>query len=437
MTKARLLVMALVLLTLLSSFIKNLTGTVGIPNVMPAIRDPLLIGLAFYGIGRLNFFASRKWALLLGSVLAFALPYIFIAMFEDRAIVGLYYLRLYILPFLFFVGALGIMEGAFQPELRRGLLRFFIYWNNVLLIVALAIYALLQTTPSIRTSLFGPDLLPSAWYISGGTWMRMGLPMSGPNTLGLVFALNAFFFIAILLTQRPWLQATSVPPGKILLSALLAIAGLMLSFSRSSMLILIVAIPLVLLLPGILNFQKLLKVVFIALVMVAILLMLGLVVDEASNGFITRWIELNTSFKDPSMLGHFRSIEDAIDKLHEYMLWGYNKGTVGPKAIIFTGVANHVENSFLAIFYDMGIIFGTVYWIAVATLFATGYRHRLQLILLFGFFPACFLLPYVFESDALIYFAFVYLALGTVAVTSTALTGSTRLTPLHPSQGVV
>lgn len=414
MTKARLLVMALVLLTLLSSFIKTLTGTVGIPNVMPAIRDPLLIGLAIYGIGRLNFFSSRKWPLLWACIFGFALPYLFIAMFEDRAMVGLYYLRLYILPFLFFIGALGVMGGTSQTELRRGLLRFFIYWNSVLLIVSLAIYALLQTTPAIRTTLFGPDLLPSAWYISGGTWMRMGLPLSGPNTLGLVFALNAFFFLTILLTQKPLLQEANVSNRTVLLSALLAICGLMLSFSRSSMLLLMLGLPLVLVMPGVMNFQKFLKFTLIALTMLAIVLVFGLVADEFSDGYILRWITLNTSFQDPSMLGHFRSIDDAIEKFHQYMLWGYDKGTVGPKAIIFTGVANNVENSFLAIFYDMGLFFGAIYWLAVASLFATGYHHRLQFILLISFFPPCFLLPYVFEADALIYFGFVYIALGSV-----------------------
>lgn len=414
MSKATLLVIALVLLTLLSSFIKTLFGTVGLPNIMPALRDPLLLGLAFYGIGRLDFFSSRKWNVLLGATLGFVVPYLFIAMLEDRAVVGFYYIRLYLLPFVFFIGTLGLFNGTEQSKIPHSLLRFLVYWNNLLFAAAAAIYALLQTVPSMRATLFGPDLLPSAWYISGGTWMRMGLPLSGPNTLGLVFALNAFFFLGLLLTQKVLLQRLHVSPRTVLLSALLAVAGLLLSFSRSSLLLLIVAMPLFMLTPGVLTFTTFLKVTFLGLFMLGLLLVMALVVDEASNGFITRWVVLNTSLSDPSMVGHLRSISDAMDKLHVYMLWGYPKGTVGPKAIMFTGIANNVENSFLAVIYDMGLFLGAIYGLAVAALLATGYRNRLQLILLLSFFPPCFLLPYVFEADALIYFSFIYLTLGTL-----------------------
>jgi len=141
---------------------------------------------------------------------------------------------------------------------------------------------------------------------------------------------------------------------------------------------------------------------------------LALFVDETSDGFVTRWIVLNTSFSDPSMLGHFRSIADAMDKLHEYILWGYPKGTVGPKAAIFTGLTNSVENSFLAVLYDMGLPIGVTYSIAVVTLLATGYHNRYQLVLLASFLPPFFLLPYVFEIDVQIYFAFVFLAVGSI-----------------------
>lgn len=414
MSRAITWVIALVLFTLFSSFIKTLLGTVGLPNVMPALRDPLLIGLSIYGIGRLDFFASRIWPLLLACIFGFMVPYIFIAMIEDRAFVGLYYMRLYLLPFIFFIGTLGILKCAEPHDLQRGLLRFFIYWNNILFAVAVVIYTLLQSTPSVRATLFGPDLLPSAWYISGGTWMRMGLPLSGPNTLGLIFALNSFLFLSVVLTQKELPQRLQISSRTLVLSAFLAISGLLLSFSRSSMLLLIVATPLIMMTPGVMSFTKMLKVTFIGLVMLCLMLVLALVVDEFSNGYVTRWVVLNTSLSDPSMMGHWRSITDAIDKFHEYMAWGYPKGTVGPKSVIFTGITNNVENSFLAVIYDMGLFFAAIYGLAVATLLATGYRNRLQLILLMSFFPPCFLLPYVFEADVLIYFAFVYLVLGTL-----------------------
>jgi len=414
MNKARLLMISLVLLTLIGSFLKTLFGTVGLPNVMPAVRDPLLIGLAFYGIGKLDFFSSRKWLIFLAATLTFVFPYLLIAMLEDRALIGLYYIRLYVLPFLFFIGALGILGNSEDIDVRRSLLRFFIYWNNLLFIVAASIYALLQSEPSIRATLFGPDLLPTAWYISGGTWMRMGLPLSGPNTLGLVFALNAFLFFGLLITQKTGLNQLNISTKSVLLAALLAVGGLLLSFSRSSMLLLFVALPLFMMTPGVMTFNKFFTFAFVGTLMLALLAALALFVDETSDGFVTRWIVLNTSFSDPSMLGHFRSIADAMDKLHEYILWGYPKGTVGPKAAIFTGLTNSVENSFLAVLYDMGLPIGVTYSIAVVTLLATGYHNRYQLVLLASFLPPFFLLPYVFEIDVQIYFAFVFLAVGSI-----------------------
>lgn len=414
MSRTNILVIGLVLLTLLSSFVKTLFESVGIPNVLPAIRDPLLIGLTLYGIGKLDFFSSKKWLLLFGSLLVFVSSYLFIAMIEDRAFVGLYYIRIYLLPILFFIGAFGIFNHSKEARFENKLLNFLIYWNALLLATSVTLYVILQNVPTIRTTLFGHDLLPTAWYISGGTWMRMGLPLSGPNTLGLVFALNAFVFLGIMITQKDSQHSLHIKPSTLLFSAILAIAGLMLSFSRSSMLILFVSIPLFILFPGVMTFNKFFKYSFVGLSVLTLLVVFSLIVDEFSDGFVTRWVVLNTSFSDPSMLGHFTSITDALDKLHEYALWGYPKGTVGPKSVIFTGITNNVENSFLAVAYDMGLIFAAVYGVAVAALLSIGYKNRLQLVLLIGFFPPCFLLPYVFEADALIYFAFIYLLLGVI-----------------------
>ena len=91
------------------------------------------------------------------------------------------------------------------------------------------------------------------------------------------------------------------------------------------------------------------------LVLLGVLMVAGLIVDQVSDGYVTRWVELNAKGKDPSMIGHARSIEDAINKFDEYALVGYPRGTVGPKAIIFTGVVNNVENSLLGLLYDMGL----------------------------------------------------------------------------------
>jgi hypothetical protein len=407
-----LLLLALVLLTTLSSFVKSLLDNIGLPNLTLVVREPLMLGLAIYGASKLDLFSSKQWAALIAAVMAFAVPYLVIAMAEDRALIGLYYLRIYLYPFLFFVGCLGILSLHREDLLRNSLLRFLMHWNTALFVIAVALYVLLQVTPALKTSLIGPEPLPSAWYISGGTWMRMGLPMVGPNTLGLIFALHAFVFISVLLTRKTFLQPLNVANRALFMSTLLALLGLMLTFSRSSMLLLIFGLPLILFMPKVLNFSRFFGIGASSLGMLLVVVLIGLVVDQTSDGYIGRWIGLNTSFNDPSMQGHASSIDDALRDAHEYMAWGYPKGSVGPKSVIFSSITNNVESSFLSVFYDMGFLFGMFYWMAVFVLYLTGYRNRLQAFVAWGFLFPCLLLPYVFEPDVLIYFSFVYLLLG-------------------------
>lgn len=414
MTRPIFFLLALLVLTSLGSFLKILFGVAGIPNLIPVLRDPLLLAVFVYGVSKLDFFKSRKWQFLILLLTLFSAVYVFFSLFEDRTVVGLYYLRFYLLPFLFFVGALGIIATDTSIESNRVLIRFLVWWNTLLFVAALAIYVVLQVAPTLRPIVFGNDLLPTAWYISGGIWMRMGLPASGPNTLGLLFALNAFVFSSLLLLKRTKGSDAVATTLTITLSIFVALIGLVLTFSRSSMLILIIAFPLFMLLPGILSFSSFFKLSVVVCAMLILVILAGVAADVASDGYVTRWVELNMSMRDPSMLGHLRSITDAADKFYEYVLGGYPRGTVGPKAIIFTGVANNVENSLLAILYDMGLILGGVFILATALLYSFGYTCRVQLILLIGFAAPCMLLPYVFEPDALIYFAFIYLLLGIV-----------------------
>lgn len=406
------LLLCLVLLTALGSFAKSLLDSVGLPNLLLALREPLMLGLAIYGISKLNLFESKQWVALIVAVTAFAVPYLVTAMVQDRAVVGLYYLRIYLYPFLFFLGCLGIFSSQPKDLVRNALLRFLVRWNAVLFVISVALYVLIQTTPALTGALIGPEPLPSAWYISGGTWMRMGLPMVGPNTLGLIFSLHAFVFISVLLTRETLMQPINVSNRSLLMATMLALLGLMLTFSRSSMLLLIFGLPLVLCMHGVLNFSRFFGVGASSMGMLLLIVLIGLVVDQTSDGYIGRWISLNTSMSDPSMQGHFSSIDEAIAGAHEYMAWGYPKGSVGPKAVFFSSTTNNVESSFFGVFYDMGLVGGMFYWMSVLILYLTGYRSRLQAVLAWGFLFPCFLLPYVFEPDVLIYFSFMYLLLG-------------------------
>ncbi|MFX8616645.1 hypothetical protein ABTM15_20485, partial [Acinetobacter baumannii] len=67
--------------------------------------------------------------------------------------------------------------------------------NVILVLMALVLYGYVQTFPDQRIKLFGSALLPSAWFISGGTFMRMGLPFTSPNSLGIYAAIMLLLFL--------------------------------------------------------------------------------------------------------------------------------------------------------------------------------------------------------------------------------------------------
>lgn len=412
MNTAFFFIAALVFLTLFSSFIKTLSGTVGLPNVMPALRDPMLALLFFYGVSKLNFYKSRLWPITIACLFLFIISYLGSALFENSIAVGLYYIRIYFLPIAFFIAYLGILNTQSKVSAEHFLVRLIVIFNNSLFFVALTIYILLQATPSLRNTLFGAELLPTAWYISGGTWMRMGLPLSSPNTLGIVFAINAFFLLSLLTANELTSTNSKIKKSSLLTALLLATFGLLLSFSRSSMLLVIFATPFLLTIYGSFTFKKLGKTLFLGFIGLFLITTLAIVVDKLSDGYVERWILLNTSLKDPSMLGHASSIQEALENIDEYIYWGYPKGTVGAKAAMFGGVAKNVENSFLAVVYDMGLFIAIPYALGVLSLLALGFRVAQQAILVASFCIPCFLLPYVFEADALVYFCFMYLSLG-------------------------
>lgn len=413
MKRAVFVMWTVVILSVLAAFVKQLGAISGVPNVLPALRDPLIIGLAIWAAGRLNLLASKRWALLIALLSAFAVSYIAVAMVEDKLFAGLYYLRVYLLPIVFFVGVLGTFSVAPSRTVVQSL-RILLYWNAVLAAAALSLYGLMQVVPSTRFTLIGPGLLPDAWYISGGVWMRMGLPATSPNALGLVCALNAFVFAVMLL--RPADVGTREPGVSRVALALglgVALVALVMTFSRSSLLLLLVSVPLLLVVSGAMTLERLFKLGLAGLALLGLLVAALMVADVISDGYVTVWLHLNTRFQDPSMGGHASSVRDALENFAEYAFWGYPKGTVGPLAVLFNGVVgNNVENSLLGLLYDMGVLVGAVYVLAVAVLFSMAYRHPVQWPLLIGFSVPWMLLPHIFSSDAMMYFAFVYVLTG-------------------------
>lgn len=404
----------IVVISILGSFIKTLIGIIGIGNFVPILRDIFILGLFVYGFLNLKKTTATRTSSGMLVALVFMILYLTVAVVTNEIVAGIYYLRIYLIPFLFYVGALGILNSRKNPGKYIVYLKFIINFNFLLFLASLAIYVFLEINPHFRIIFFGTDYLPSAWFISGGTWMRMGLPATGPNTLGIIFSFNAFLFITIHLKKQKFSQNLIISNKLLLLSIFTSLLGLMLTFSRSSMLLLLVSVSILIASRGVMTSRIFKKYYLIFFPMAVLLSSIIFFIDKWSGGYLSVWLTLNKKFSDPSIVGHFSSINNAINNFNEYLLWGYPKGTVGPKAEIFHGVLHNVENTFLSVLYDMGIFAGLFYFATVILFYASGYKNKFQLFLVVGFLPPLFLLPYVFEIDVLIYFSYIYIYLGLI-----------------------
>jgi hypothetical protein len=395
-------------LSVLGQFSKTLLRLANVPNIIPLIRDGVTFGLAFYGLSRINLFESKRiiWGIFLMIVVFYI--YGITAFFQDQHFAGLYYIRLYALPVLFLLSVYGVI-GSMDSKAITHSVRIVLLFNILLVIFAIVLYVLIQNDMSYARSLIGEGGIPTAWYISGGTLMRMGLPATGPNSLGLVVGLN------ILLITHLILSRSSDVYSKFKLGIMLVISfiALIMTFSRSSWLMVMVGvIGLFALNKNRVN-NKSASGLLVALSFSVIAGLAGLIVlDSFNNGFVMRWVELNTNMTDPSMQGHFRTLQEAWFNLPEYILNGYPRGTVGPKAIFFSLDVNLVENSVIGILYDMGLPLAILFFLAYSLLLSKIAPHRTQAILIIAFFVCSQFLPYFFEPDALIYFFFVLVLLG-------------------------
>lgn len=406
----------LVILIAIGSFLKTLSGSFGIPDFIPAIRDPLILYLFLRSTPHLKIFESKSWALLIALLTIFIAAYIIISLAKDSLLISLYYLRVYLIPLFFFIAALGIFETNNNNEAAKKIISFMTKWNCFLFLSAILIFISIEIQPSLRRQLFGTESLQSAWFVAGGTWMRMGLPASGPNTLGLMFALNAFFFTCIISSNAYKKLYPEKSDRIILVSLSLSLIGLIPTASRSSAIFYIFATFFLIATLGKLNFKKILYILAGTIGALILVALSGLALDEYSNGSLSRWIFLTLDKKDPSMDGHLATFSDAYKNLEDYFALGYPRGTVGPLAMLFSLEIFNVENSFLGIFYDMGLILGIIYIFSIVVLYTIGFKAKTQSVIALSFCIPCMLLPYIFELTAMMYFGFVYLATGFISI---------------------
>lgn len=386
---------------------KRASDLSGLPNVVPLSRDLFLFAVFLWSFSKIRFFDEKK---LISSLLAFVVLfaiYILISAFQDRHFVGVYFARIYLLPIFFFVAAYAILKDLDRAGMAR-VLKYVVWLNVLVLALAFALYGVVQFLPADRSVLFGPGRLPAAWFISGGTYMRMGLPLASPNNLGTYLGLSSLLFMFLAFAGE-----SSLPRRRYLLLAGLNLIGLVATFSRSAVLMVVVGCAALIIVPA---FRQGAVVARIAIFSIALTIMAAgalLVMEIVSDGAVSLWIELNWSVRDPSLLGHWHSFVTAYEDFEKYYLLGYPRGTVGPRAFLFLdGIRFNIENSLLGVIYDLGLVGATVFCFAYVLLLSVGYRGRLQIPVLMGFLLNTQFLPYIFEPDIISFFLFIYLLIG-------------------------
>ena len=418
----RTLVFMVVLLAVLGQFLKTLATLAGVSNVVPTVRDLSLIVIAFVGLIAGNVVKSQR--LLVGTcmVVLSLFIYLLIAFVEDNAIAGLYFARTYILPLFFAVALHGALRQQTIAEIRKTI-QFALGMSLIIVVSALVLYLVTLIYPTLGATLISTGEIQSAWYISGGTWLRMGLPATGPNSLGLILGLNILLILSLLdsgqQTHNKWILA--------LLG--LSVIGLILTFSRSSWLMVMAGTLLLYVSRSKLEAIKGIALfLLVAAILAGVTLAILAATDATAFDQISLWLELNLSGRDPSMQGHLVSFQDAWEQLDQYYLHGFPKGTVGPKALSFTNKIHNAESSPLALVYDMGLPLSILFMAGWALILTEFYITRAQWAVLFGFIVCTQFLPYIFEADSQIYFLFIYVLVGLGAKTdaSVSLTGRSQ-----------
>ena len=399
-------------LSLFGHLLQRACEAIGIPFLtITVLRDVLLFGLFLWTVKSVPLMEARWFNGLFLLFVGLFSAYVIVSVFQDQFVLGLYYLRLYSLPVLFFIASKIALEKL-HPAGANSLLRGLVLINVLMLIAGYSLYLVVLLFPEERPWVFGANFLPYTWFVAGegGTLMRMGLPMTGPNHLGVYFGLMLFLFLVLAIADDK--RASFGPLYSVLVA--LNMAGLVATFSRSSMLMVLVAVAaLIILVPAVRRGRMFVRGLTAGLVLLAAM-MVGLAsVELISDGFVSRWITLNLKAQDPSLIGHWESLVDAYDNFARYYLYGYPRGTVGPRAFLFyVSERFNVENSVLIAVYDLGVTGAAVLLYGYYRMMAISYRGRIQLALIAGFLVCVQFLPYLFEPVILSLFLFVYLLLG-------------------------
>ncbi|MFT7156830.1 MAG: hypothetical protein ACI8Q1_001845 [Parvicella sp.] len=364
-----------------------------LPNFISPVRDLIFIAFFIQSISMLQSRRDLNVVLTLSFILViFSGIYISTGFEENVYRESIYYLRSYIYPLLFFTGV--YLHRFWIAKNHSKVLTFCLVVNVAVIMLGIILYLYFWSDRSIFHSLLGNEA-SYVWYIDKAFILRMGIPFAGPNTFGIYLA-SQVFLIFYLRSQFVLERGVS----RFLIT--MNLVALFLTFSRSSILFVLVAFVL----QYLINFKvKNLLILLKQILLLSILVFLfGLVLNIISDQALIKWVQGTLTGNDSSIGGHLNIFSQFLERFDDFYLFGYENGLVGPRAYLFHDSYFEVknsENSFLVVLYDMGMIVGVCYLLLFISTAALTITNKFAVALYVGIMVNFQFLPNIYELDAL------------------------------------
>jgi hypothetical protein len=378
-----------------------------IPNIGTYTKDIILLLLFYNTLCSRKLLQKRNNLIALLIIIWFAINYLIISLF-DNLFYGLYYLRLYLIPLITFFVISSIFNSADNKIIHKFIRLNFIY-NVVVIIIAFLTYYVIIAYPGIINIFWREsESIPTSIYIAGGL-LRLGFPQSGPNSLGIYFAINIFLLLCFIVIPndifktRNWLYVILIINS----------CGLALTFSRSSFILLIICLITTMIITFFhyhticLSFLKYFSTTIVILALSVIL------INIITDGIVTQWIRLNITFDDPSLVGHKNTFIDVFDNYQKFIISGYPRGTVGPKAKMIRDMIN-IENSYMVLIYDFGVYLFIVFIMAYYFVISANMTSKLQIPFLIGVIINISFLPTIYDVEIITYAILIFVLIGRI-----------------------
>ena len=339
--------------------------------------------------------------IIFASFFIFIFVYILQSIFQSKFTIGLSFLRVYTIPVLFLYVSYKFYS---YYSIKEKHIKFILKINFLSILISLIVVLLFYIKRELVFNLYSLKGLSGNWLLMGSKIFRAGWPIGGPNQLGVMSA--SFLIIYLIIFNENKIKTINIK--NIFIVFILNAIVLVLTFSRSAWLFLFVYVFIYYFL-----YKGKVKISFLLSGILIVTLVLTVIYTTYSEA-VLGWIESVLNFSDSSSHGHMDSIKNAFSNIENYILTGYTKGTVGPRAYVYGFKLYNVENTFLLSLMDFGIVAFTLYYFVVFSLLLKIVKFKDQLIYCLSIFIPVMLLPYSQDMETLINLSFFITMIGLI-----------------------